>query len=560
MHWIMAERSGRFPLRGNLPGFSRHGHLPAEKHQRIEAQCDNLRNLTAGLEFSGKTMTNDEYLILIDNASVYDVAKETPLELASNLSVRLRNRILMKREDLQPVFSFKIRGAYNKIASLPQETLNAGVICSSAGNHAQGVALAAQRRQIRAVIVMPVTTPTIKVDAVRSLGGEVVLHGDTYDDAYARAKELEQQQGLSFIHPFDDPAVIAGQGTIGRELIQQMDEDVRAIFVPIGGGGLISGIAAYVKVKRPEVKVIGIEPEDSAAMRDSLAAGKVVTLDHVGIFADGVAVRRVGDETFRLCQELVDEVVTVDTDQICAGIRDIFEDTRSIVEPAGALAVAGVKKYIATNNIEDAAFVVINCGANVNFDRLRHIAERAAVGEQREMLLGVEIPEKPGSFRQFCEAIGRRGITEFNYRYSDSRKAHIFVGVELRHGAGEHAELIGMLKALGFPFADLSDNEMAKLHVRHMIGGSAARIENERIFRFEFPERPGALLDFLKAIGNDWNISLFHYRNHGSDYGRILAGIQVPEDESDELEAHLADLGYTYSEESDNPAYAMFLS
>jgi len=504
-------------------------------------------------------MTIDEYITLIDEASVYDVAIETPLELASNLSARLGNRILMKREDLQPVFSFKIRGAYNKIAKLPQDALDAGVICSSAGNHAQGVALAAQRKNARAVIVMPVTTPTIKIDAVRSLGGEVILHGDTYDDAYARARELEQEQGLTFIHAFDDPAVIAGQGTIGRELINQLEEDVQAVFVPIGGGGLIAGIAAYVKGKRPDIRIIGVEPEDSAAMQKSLAAGEPVTLDHVGIFADGVAVRRVGDETFRVCQQLVDEIVTVDTDQICAAIRDIFEDTRSIVEPAGALAVAGAKKYIAANDIENEAFVVINCGANVNFDRLRHIAERAAVGEQREMLLGVEIPEKPGSFRTFCEALGRRGITEFNYRYSDSRKAHIFVGVELRRGAKEHAELIENLTRLGFPLVDLSDNEMAKLHVRHMVGGTA-RIENERLFRFEFPERPGALLDFLKAIGTDWNISLFHYRNHGSDYGRILAGIQVPDEESDELEAHLADLGYSYSEESDNPAYSMFLA
>ena len=504
-------------------------------------------------------MTIDDYIALIDDASVYDVASKTPLELASNLSARLGNRIFMKREDLQPVFSFKIRGAYNKIAKLSQDALDAGVICSSAGNHAQGVALAAQRKDVRAVIVMPVTTPTIKINAVRSLGGEVILHGDTYDDAYARARELEQEQGLTFIHPFDDPAVIAGQGTIGRELVDQLEEDVQAVFVPIGGGGLIAGIAAYLKVKKPDIRIIGVEPEDSAAMQKSLAAGEIITLEHVGIFADGVAVRRVGDETFRICQQLVDEIVTVDTDQICAAIRDIFEDTRSIVEPAGALAVAGAKKYIAANRIENQAFVVINGGANVNFDRLRHIAERAAVGEQREMLLGVEIPEKPGSFRTFCEALGRRGITEFNYRYGDSRKAHIFVGVELRRGAEEHAELIENLTRLGFPLVDLSDNEMAKLHVRHMVGGTA-RIENERLFRFEFPERPGALLDFLKAIGTDWNISLFHYRNHGSDYGRILAGIQVPDEESDELEAHLADLGYSYSEESDNPAYAMFLA
>jgi threonine dehydratase len=505
-------------------------------------------------------ITIDDYITLIDEAKVYDVASETPLELARNLSARLGNRIFMKREDLQPVFSFKLRGAYNKLATLPQEALDAGVICSSAGNHAQGVALAAQRKDVRAVIIMPNTTPTIKIDAVRALGGDVILHGDTYDDAYAHARQLEQEQGLTFIHPFDDPAVIAGQGTIGRELLGQLEEDVQAVFVPIGGGGLIAGIAAYVKGKRPDIKIIGVQPEDSAAMKESLAAGELITLDHAGIFADGVAVRRVGDETFRLCQQLVDEIITVDTDQICAGIRDVFEDTRSIVEPAGALAIAGAKKYIAASNIRDQAFVVINCGANVNFDRLRHIAERAAVGEQREMLLGVEIPEEPGSFRKFCEAIGRRGITEFNYRYSDSRKAHIFVGVELRHGADEHAELIENLTRLGFPLVDLSDNEMAKLHVRHMVGGSAAKVENERIFRFEFPERPGALLDFLKAIGTDWNISLFHYRNHGSDYGRILAGIQVFDKDSGELEAHLDALGYTYSEESDNPAYTMFLS
>ena len=432
-------------------------------------------------------MTIDEYITLIDEAEVYDVASETPLELARNLSARLGNRIFMKREDLQPVFSFKLRGAYNKLATLPQAALDAGVICSSAGNHAQGVALAAQRKDVRAVIVMPNTTSTIKIDAVRALGGEVILHGDTYDDAHARAKELEQEQGLTFIHPFNDPAVIAGQGTIGRELLGQLEEDVQAVFVPIGGGGLIAGIAAYVKGKRPDIKIIGVEPEDSAAMKDSLAAGEVITLDHVGIFADGVAVRCVGDETFRLCQQLVDVVITVDTDQICAGICDVFEDTRTIVEPVGALAIAGAKKYIAASNIQDQAFVVINCGANVNFDRLRHIAERAAVGEQREMLLGVEIPEEPGSFRRFCEAIGRRGITEFNYRYSDSSKAHIFVGVELRHGAIEHAELVENLTRLGFPLADLSDNEMAKLHVRHMVGGSAAKVENERIFASNSP-------------------------------------------------------------------------
>ncbi len=505
-------------------------------------------------------MTIEDYLTLIDEACVYDVASETPLELAENLSARLQNRILMKREDLQPVFSFKLRGAYNKIAALPDAAAKAGVICSSAGNHAQGVALAAKRRGARAVIVMPVTTPAIKVDAVEALNGEVLLHGDTYDDAYAKARELEVNRQLTFIHPFDDPLVIAGQGTIGRELVGQMDADVNAVFIPIGGGGLIAGIAAYIKGKRPDIRIVGVEPEDSAAMKKSIAAGKPVTLDHVGIFADGVAVRRVGDETFRLCKLLVDEIVTVDTDQICAAIRDVFEDTRSIVEPAGALAVAGAKKYISENSITDSSYVVINCGANVNFDRLRHIAERAAIGEQRELLLAVEIPEEPGSFRTFCEALGRRGITEFNYRYSDANQAHIFVGVELRRGAKEHAALIRRLTELGYKLADLSGNEMAKLHVRHMVGGRAANIENERLFRFEFPERPGALLDFLQAIGTNWNISLFHYRNYGSDHGRVLAGIQVPDEESAELESHLAELGYAHFEESDNPAYAMFLS
>jgi threonine dehydratase len=505
-------------------------------------------------------MNDMDYLQRIQNASVYDVAVESPLDFARNLSARLNNRIWLKREDLQPVFSFKLRGAYNKIASLPASDLANGVICSSAGNHAQGVALAARQRGVRSVIVMPVTTPSIKVDAVRSLGGEVILFGDTYDDAYAHARELEKQHDLVFIHAFDDPQVIAGQGTIGAEILNQASENIDAIFVPIGGGGLIAGIAAYVKAVRADIRIIGVEPEDSAAMRDSIAAGKPVVLDHVGIFADGVAVRRVGDETFRLCQQYVDEIITVDTDQICAAIRDIFEDTRSIVEPAGGLSVAGAKKYVADNQMEGRNFVTINCGANVNFDRLRHIAERAAVGEQTEMLLAVEIPEEPGSFRNFCKLIGRRGITEFNYRYSDKKKAHIFVGVQLSDGAKERQLLLAELRDAGYPLADLSDNEMAKLHVRHMIGGRSPGIANERLFRFEFPERPGALLDFLDAIGNDWNISLFHYRNHGSDYGRILAGIDVPENETEELEAHLADLGYTHWEESDNPAYTMFLS
>ncbi len=505
-------------------------------------------------------MSDTDYLHRIENASVYDVAIESPLDYAEILSARLHNKIWLKREDLQPVFSFKLRGANNKLASLSKKELSRGVICGSAGNHAQGVALAAQRRGVRAVIVMPVTTPSIKIDAVRSLDGEVVLHGDTYDDAYVRARELEKKDGLVFIHPFDDPDVIAGQGTIGMEILKQAGDPIDAIFVPIGGGGLIAGIAVYIKSMRPEIRIIGVEPEDSAAMRESLKAGKPVLLDHVGIFADGVAVRRVGDETFRLCQKYVDEIITVDTDQICAAIRDIFEDTRSIVEPAGGLAIAAVKKYIAANNIVNQSFVAINGGANVNFDRLRHIAERAAVGDQTEMLLAAEIPEEPGSFRRFCEMLGRRGITEFNYRYSDQKNAHIFVGVQLSRGADERHALVKKLRGAGYLIEDLSDNEMAKLHIRHMVGGRSTGIANERLFRFEFPERPGALLDFLGAIGTDWNISLFHYRNHGSDHGRILAGIDVAPDETGKLETHLADLGYTYWEESDNPAYQMFLS
>jgi len=505
-------------------------------------------------------MSDSGYLKKIDNARVYDVAKETPLDYASRLSLRLDNHIWMKREDLQPVFSFKLRGAYNKLAALPDESVSHGVICSSAGNHAQGVALAARHRNVRAVIVMPVTSPSIKVDAVRSLGGEVVLYGDTYDDAYGHARELEAARALTFIHAFDDPDVIAGQGTIGREILRQADGDIDAIFVPIGGGGLIAGIAVYVKSLQPGIRIIGVEPEDSTAMRDSLAAGTPVTLAHAGIFADGVAVRRVGDEPFRLCQRYVDDVMTVDTDQVCAAIRDIFDDTRSIVEPAGGLAIAAAKKYIAENKVRNGFFVAVNSGANVNFDRLGHIAERAAIGEQKEMLLAVEIPEQPGSFRSFCETLGRRSITEFSYRYSDPSRAHIFVGVELRDGLTERRKLVARLEDHGYAVADLSDNEMAKLHVRHMVGGRAPNIANEKLFRFEFPERPGALLDFLNAIGTDWTISLFHYRNHGSDYGRILAGIDVPASETAQLDAHLTALGYAYWEESNNPAYAMFLA
>lgn len=504
-------------------------------------------------------MPDHDYPALTDAADIYAAALRTPLEPAPLLTRRLGNRVLLKREDLQPIFSFKLRGALNKINRLPAEVLARGVVCSSAGNHAQGVALAARQKGIPAVIVMPVTTPSIKVDAVRLLGGEAILHGDNYDAAYQHARAVEAERGLTFIHPFDDPDVIAGQGTIARELLEQCEDLPHAVFVPVGGGGLIAGIATYLKARAPDVRVIGVEPDDSAGMSASLAAGQPVTLEHVGIFADGVAVRRVGDETFRLCREFVDEIVTVGTDQVCAAVQDIYEDTRSIVEPAGALAVAGMKRVVEERSLLDQVLVAINGGANVNFDRLRHIAERAAVGEQREMLIAVEIPERPGSFRRFCSALGKRSVTEFNYRYSDRSRARVFVGVELRHGNRERQAVIDGIRALDYPVVDLSDNEMAKLHVRHMVGGRGPGLADERLFRFEFPERPGALADFLNAVGTRWNISLFHYRNHGSDYGRILAGIQVPDGEADELEEHLAALGYAHWEESDNPAYRMFL-
>ncbi|MBT8440923.1 MAG: threonine ammonia-lyase, biosynthetic [Gammaproteobacteria bacterium] len=504
-------------------------------------------------------MTSD-YLYRILKARVYDVAIETPLEPAPRLSKRFGNTVLFKREDLQPVFSFKLRGAYNKLIQIPKDELARGVICASAGNHAQGVALAARELDVRSVVVMPESTPTIKIRAVEALGGKVILDGATYDDAYARAVELAKNDDLVFIHPFDDPEVIAGQGTIGMEIHRQQKGKIDAVFVPVGGGGLIAGIALYIKALSPETKVIGVEPNDSASMTAALQAGKPVTLSDVGIFADGVAVRRVGDETFRICKEHVDEIVLVDNDEICAAVQDIFEDTRAIVEPAGALAVAGMKRYIETNGVEGETLVTVNCGANINFDRLRHIAERAALGEQREALLAVEIPEKPGSFVAFCEAIGQRNLTEFNYRYHDQKTARIFVGIELSRGRDEKNEIIERLKKQGYPVIDITDNEMAKLHIRHMVGGYAVDIDDECLYRFEFPERRGALLAFLKAIGHRWNISLFHYRNHGSDYGRVLAGVQVPESEREEFDQHLRDLGYRFEDESDNPAYKMFLA
>jgi threonine dehydratase len=501
-----------------------------------------------------------DYLDQILKAQVYDVAVETPLDNAPGLSARTGCRVTLKREDLQPVFSFKLRGAYNKLAKLSAEDKGRGVICSSAGNHAQGVSLAARKFQVRAVIVMPETTPKIKTDAVRELGGEVFLFGSTYDDAYEKALQLGKEQNLTFIHPFDDPDVIAGQGTIGMEIHRQHVGQIDAVFVPIGGGGLISGIAEFLKQESPNTRVIGVEPEESASMSAALAAGHPVTLDHVGIFADGVAVRRVGDETFRICSKRIDEIVLVNTDEISAAVQDIFEDTRVIVEPAGALAVAGLKRWVSDNQVSGQALVAVNSGANVNFDRLRHIAERAALGEQREALFAVEIPERKGSFLAFCKALGQRNVTEFNYRCGDRKIARIFVGVELRQGNTERRAIVADLKGSGYTAIDLSDDEMAKLHIRHMVGGQAPGIENERIYRFEFPERPGALLGFLTAIGNRWNISLFHYRNHGSDYGRVLTGTQVPDADRKEFDQHLSDLGYPYWDESDNPAYRMFLA
>jgi threonine dehydratase len=501
-----------------------------------------------------------DYLERILKARVYDVAVESPLDPALRLSARLGNRALLKREDLQPVFSFKLRGAYNKLAQIVAEAPGRGVICSSAGNHAQGVALAGRALGVHAVIVMPATTPSIKVDAVKALGGEVILHGDAYDDAQARAVDLAREQGLAFVHPFDDPAVIAGQGTIAMEILRQHRDRIHAILVPVGGGGLASGIALYTKALYPDVRVIGVEAEEAPGMHEAFKAGAPVTLPHVGMFADGVAVRRVGDETFRICRELLDGLILVSTDEICAAIQDIFEDTRSVMEPAGALAVAGLKRYVAAQSLQNATLVAVNSGANVNFDRLRHIAERAAVGEEREALFAVEIPERPGSFLKFCQTIGRRSVTEFNYRFNDNSRARIFVGIELRQGAGERTQILAALQAAGYPVVDLSGDEMAKLHVRYMVGGPSPGIRNERVYRFEFPERPGALLDFLQAIGTRWNISLFHYRNHGSDHGRVLAGVQVADADIEQFRRHLTALGYPCTEEDRNPAYRMFLA
>jgi len=505
-------------------------------------------------------LIQETYVDRILKSKVYDVAVETSLETAPRLSRRLNNHVMFKREDLQPVFSFKIRGAYNKIAQLSAIRAQRGVICASAGNHAQGVALAARTRGIPAVIVMPLTTPEIKVQAVADLGGEIVLHGDDYDQAYEHATELARRRELVFVHPFDDPDVIAGQGTIAMEILRQRHgEAIDAIFVPVGGGGLIAGIAAYAKSLFPRIKVIGVQPEDAAGMFESLRGGKRVALERVGMFADGVAVRRVGEETFRLARLYVDEIVLVTTDQICAAIQDIFQDTRSIAEPAGALAVAGIKKYVARENCTERTLIAVNGGANMNFDRLRYVAERADIGAQREALFAVQIPEVPGSFLKFCEVLGNHSVTEFNYRYADQPAAQVFVGLGLALGRPERQELLSAIGAAGFAVRDMTDNEMAKLHVRYMVGGHARGLADERLYRFEFPERPGALLKFLQAIGTAWNISLFHYRNHGSDYGRVLAGIQVPAQTRTDFLLHLDALQYAYTEETENPAYRIFL-
>ena len=506
-------------------------------------------------------MTGDavEYLKRILTSRVYDVVDETPLEAAPLLSARLGNEVLLKREDLQAVFSFKIRGAYNKMANLSPEQLAGGVIAASAGNHAQGVAMAANRLGCRAVIVMPTTTPEVKIAAVRAAGAEVVLSGESYSDSYARATELMRERGLTFVHPFDDPDVIAGQGTIAMEIVRQHTGPIHAVFVAIGGGGLISGIATYLKALRPEVRIVGVQTDDSDAMARSIEAGERIELDNVGLFADGTAVKMVGEETFRLTRQYVDEIIRVDTDAVCAAIKDVFTDTRAILEPSGALAIAGAKAYVERTGVVGETLVAVACGANMNFDRLRFVSERAELGEQREAVYAVTIPEERGSFRRFIELIGDgRSITEFNYRIGDSSEAHVFVGVQVADRT-EAETLADDFRAAGLLTLDLSDDELAKLHIRHLVGGHSALAHDERLYRFEFPERPGALIRFLTSMSPDWNISLFHYRNHGSDVGRVLVGMQVPATDHDAFETFLADLGYRSWDETDHPAYRLFL-
>jgi threonine dehydratase len=507
-------------------------------------------------------LTPSDYLKKILTARVYDVAVETALEPAKTLSARLKNTVLLKREDQQSVFSFKLRGAYNKMAHLNAAQLKKGVICASAGNHAQGVAMSAQKLGTRAVIVMPTTTPQLKIDAVKALGGDVVLHGDSYSDAYLHAVQLEKKRGLTFVHPFDDPDVIAGQGTIAMEMLRQHPGPLHAVFVAIGGGGLISGVANYIKAVRPDIKVIGVQMNDSDAMMQSVAAHKRVTLPDVGLFSDGTAVKLVGIETYRISRELVDEFMTVDTDAVCAAIKDVFVDTRSIVEPAGALAVAAIKKYVALHKTKGETYAAILCGANMNFDRLRFVAERAEVGEEREALFAVTIPEERGSFKRFCEVIGElpggpRSVTEFNYRISDNAKAHVFVG--LTTFKGESTKIAANFTRHGFKTLDLTHDDLAKEHIRHMVGGHSALSRDERLLRFIFPERPGALMKFLAAMQPGWNISLFHYRNQGADFGRILVGLQVPKADNKAFKNFLDTVGYPHVEETSNPAYQLFL-
>ena len=501
-----------------------------------------------------------DYLKRILTARVYDVVEETPLELAPALSERLGNTVLVKREDLQPVFSFKIRGAYNKMAHLSAAELGRGVIAASAGNHAQGVAMAARRLGCTAVIVMPTTTPDVKIDAVRASGAEVVLHGESYSDSHAHAVALMAARGLTFVHPFDDPDVIAGQGTIGMEIARQHAGSLHAVFVAVGGGGLIAGIATYLKALRPDVRVVGVQTDDSDAMARSIEAGRRIELGRVGLFSDGTAVKLVGEETFRLAREYVDEIVRVDTDAVCAAIKDVFTDTRAILEPAGALAIAGAKAYVERTGVRGETLVAVACGANMNFDRLRFVAERAQVGERREAIFAVTIPEEQGSFKRFIELVGDgRSITEFNYRIADAREAYVFVGVQVE-GRDEADEVAAALRDAGLDALDLTDDEVAKVHIRHLVGGHSPLAEDERVFRFEFPERPGALMRFLSSMAPDWNISLFHYRNHGSDVGRVLVGMQVPESEHGAFDEFLDQLGYRHWEETDHPAYRRFLA
>ena len=500
-----------------------------------------------------------DYVERIENSRVYPAANKTPLQPASILSRRLQNRVLLKREDLQPVFSFKLRGAYNRMALLAANGGRRGVVAASAGNHAQGIALAARQLGMKALIVMPQTTPQIKLESVRALGADIELQGGNYDEAFEFATRKAEELGSAFIHPYDDPDVIAGQGTVAMEILRQNPGRLDAIFVPVGGGGLIAGVAAYVKTLRPDIRVVGVEPGHAACMSHALAAGKRVILDDVDQFADGVAVRQVGEEPFRIARKCVDEVVTVTHREICTAIKEIFDDSRCIAEPAGALALAGLKRCVIREKWTDKVLVAVVSGANMDFDRLRGIAELADLVERREALLGVTIPERPGSFRTFCQAIGQRSITEFNYRYADANEAHVFVGVELKNGNSDKEELIADLANRRYKVVDLSDNELARIHVRYMVGGRATGLSDERLFRFDLPEQPGALLRYLTHMGRRWNISLFHYRSHGAAYGRVLAGIQVPPEELQQFHDFLSDLGYPFHEETGNSAYELFL-